>query len=94
MELHCPKGNPFSAIEHEMQQGKRDTRRICHVVSRFPLHFMLYRGNLDYLLNSVQGITFCICSARDRLGFYEEILIIFGTMWGGLALQKIPFSVN
>ena len=24
------------------------------VVSRFPLHLMLYRGNLDYFLNSVQ----------------------------------------
>ena len=23
-------------------------RGIFHVVSRFPLHFMLYRGNLDY----------------------------------------------
>ena len=25
-------------------------RGIFHVVSRFPLHFMLYRGTLDYLL--------------------------------------------
>ena len=28
-------------------------RGIFHVVSCFPLHFMLYRGNLDYFLDSV-----------------------------------------
>ena len=28
-------------------------RGIFHVVSYFPLHFMLYRGNLDYFLHSV-----------------------------------------
>ena len=30
-------------------------RGIFHVVSRFPLHFMLYRGNFDYVLDSVRG---------------------------------------
>ena len=30
-------------------------RGIFHAVSRFPLHFMLYRGNLDYFLDSVGG---------------------------------------
>ena len=25
--IHCPKGNPFSEIEHEMQWGKSDTTR-------------------------------------------------------------------
>ena len=30
-------------------------RGIVHVVSGFPLHFMLYRGNLDCFLNSVQS---------------------------------------
>ena len=45
--VHCTKGNRFSAIQHEMQRGK--PRGIFHVVvSRFPLHFMLFRGNLDY----------------------------------------------
>ena len=28
-------------------------RGIFHVVSGFPLHFMLFRGNLDYFLYSV-----------------------------------------
>ena len=25
-----------------------------HIISRFPLHFMLYRGNFDYFLDSVE----------------------------------------
>ena len=45
-----------------------------HVVPGFPLHFMLYRGNLDCFSNSVEGVlghlavtltsgaTVCICS--------------------------------
>ena len=38
-------------------------RGIFHVVSRFPLHFMFYRGNFDYFLDSVQRnstITFLV----------------------------------
>ena len=31
-------------------------RGIFYVVFRFPQHFMLYRGNLDYLLDSVFGL--------------------------------------
>ena len=31
-------------------------RGIVHVVSRFPLHFMLYRGNLDYFSDSVHSV--------------------------------------
>ena len=30
-------------------------RGIVHVVSGFPLHFMLYRGNLDCFSNRVAG---------------------------------------
>ena len=38
-----------------MKRGKRDTTRniSCTVLHRFPLQFMLYRGNLDYFSNSV-----------------------------------------
>ena len=35
-------------------------REILHVVSRFPLHFMLFRGNFDSLSNSEQQ-----CSQND-----------------------------
>ena len=52
--VHCPKANRFSTVYHEMLRGKRDTiRGIFDVVSRIPLHFMLYRENYDYFLNSV-----------------------------------------
>ena len=55
--IHFPKGNRFSAIEHERWRGKRDTiRGIFHVVSRFPLHFILYRGNFDYFLAIVCAV--------------------------------------
>ena len=30
-------------------------RGIFHVISRFPLHFILYCGNVDYFLDSVCG---------------------------------------
>ena len=37
-----------------MLHGKRDTKRniSCSTVSRFRVHFVLYRGNLDYFLDS------------------------------------------
>ena len=31
-------------------------RGIFHAVSRFPLHFIYYRGNLDYFLDSTVNI--------------------------------------
>ena len=34
-------------------------RGIFYVVFRFPLHFMLYRGNLDYLLDSAYIMYLC-----------------------------------
>ena len=40
-------------------------RGIFHVLSRFPLHFMLYRGNLDYLSNSVEHVLYYV---RDSIG--------------------------
>ena len=38
-----------------------------HIISRFPLHFMLYRGNLDYFLDGVYRQAGS--SAKDRLNF-------------------------
>ena len=50
----CPSLH-LSLPIHKMQLGKRDTTQniSCSVVSRFPLHFLLYLGNLDYFLDSV-----------------------------------------
>ena len=53
LPLHCPKDNRFSVIEHEIEK-KIILRGIFHVVSRFPVHFLLYHGNLDYFSDSVQ----------------------------------------
>ena len=41
-QVHCPKGNQFSAIELKFSGENVILRGIFHVVYRFPLHFMLY----------------------------------------------------
>ena len=51
---HCPKGNRDFLRYNMNCSGENVTRRgIFHVVSRFPLHLMLYRGHLDYFLDHV-----------------------------------------
>ena len=45
--IDFPRYNTKWSGENEILRG------IFQVVSRFPLHFMLYRGNLDYFLDSV-----------------------------------------
>ena len=45
-------------------------RGIFHVVSRFPLHFMLNHENLDYFSNSVDGLcvaSLCSLASLSRL---------------------------
>ena len=58
--LHFPKSNRFSAIQYSMKCCGENVilRGIFHVVSRFPLHFMFNRGNLDYFSNSVWRCVF------------------------------------
>ena len=66
--VHFPKGNRFSVIEHEMYCSGENVilREIFHVVSCFPLHFMLYKGNLDYFLTVQIVQQACIqCSTCD-----------------------------
>ena len=46
--IDFPRFNLKCSEENQIQHG------IFQVVSRFPLHFMLYRGNLDYFLDSVR----------------------------------------
>ena len=45
-EIDFPRYNMKYSGENVIQRG------ILHVVSCFPLHFMLYRGNLDYFSDS------------------------------------------
>ena len=56
--LHCPKSTVIDFPRHNMKcSGENETLSgIFHVVSRFPLHFVLYKGNLDYFLDSVGTI--------------------------------------
>ena len=52
--VHYPKSNRLSA-RYKIKCGGENVilRGIFHVVSGFPLHFMLYRVNLDCFSNSV-----------------------------------------
>ena len=45
--LDFPRYNTKCSGEHEI------LREIFHAASRFPLHFVLYPGNFDHLLDSV-----------------------------------------
>ena len=47
-------------------------RGIFHIVSRFPLHFMLYRVNLDYFLDRIKF---------DSVPSYSTTLGIVYTMY-------------
>ena len=56
-------------------------RGIFHVVSCFPLKFMLYCGNLDYFSDSVECLGYTVCLMHPLLSpFNSEIQIIFGTV--------------
>ena len=45
--IDFPRYNMKCSGENEILRG------ICPVVSGFPLHFLIYRGNVDYFLDSV-----------------------------------------
>ena len=47
-EINCPRYNMKGSGENLILRG------IFHVVSCFPIHLMLYRGNLDYYSDSVR----------------------------------------
>ena len=52
--IHCPKVNRFFRDLSRNVAGKNEIlHEIFRVVCRFPLHFALYLGNLDYFLDSV-----------------------------------------
>ena len=67
-------------------------REIFHVVSCFPLHFMLYRGNLDDFSDSVRILWACLsCTFIERsimiVDYYDpfdENLIILRMMTSAL----------
>ena len=52
-----PKAVDFPRYNMKFSGVNVILRGIFHVVSCFPLHFMLYHGNLDYFSDSVQYCT-------------------------------------
>ena len=53
--VHCPKGNRFSAIEHEIQLGKRDTmRNISYMQCIVFVYISCYIAEICIFLDSVQ----------------------------------------
>ena len=63
---HCPKGNLHSALQYNMKFSGKNVRGIDHLVSRFPLLFMLYRGNLDCFSNSAVEF-FLVPKVKEQL---------------------------
>ena len=61
IELHCPKGKQFSEIYNTKCIGENQILcGVFRVVSRYPLHCVLYLGNVDYFLDIVYTvILFC-----------------------------------
>ena len=61
IELHCPKGKQFSERYNTKCIGENQILcGVFSVVSRYPLHCVLYLGNVDYFLDIVYTvILFC-----------------------------------
>ena len=53
LDYTVPKVIDFPRYNMKCSWGNVILRGIVHVVSGFPLHFMFYRGNLDYFSNRV-----------------------------------------
>ena len=60
LTLHCFKKIDFPRYNMKCSGKNVILRGICHVVSRFPLNFMLYHGNMDCFSNSVIPPQWCI----------------------------------
>ena len=68
-EINFPRYNMKCSGENVIQRG------IFHVVSCFPLHFMLYHGHFNYFSDSVGFVTFGV------LALLGLSLIGFVTYW-------------
>ena len=76
--VHCPKGNRLSGLPRYNMKCSRENvilRGIFNVVSGFPLHFMLYRENLDCFSNSACEVTKYYQVLKDRC--FSKIVITF-----------------
>ena len=73
----------FDFPRYDMKSsGENETLRgIFHVVSRFPLHFMIYRGNLDYFLDSVEHSIKFEFIFKSVLIFISSSPVCFGHLY-------------
>ena len=73
----------FDFLRYDMKSsGENETLRgIFHVVSRFPLHFMIYRGNLDYFLDSVEHSIKFEFIFKSVLIFISSSPVCFGHLY-------------
>ena len=69
-DVTVPKVNDFPPYNMKCSGGNLILRGIFHVVKHFPLHFMLYRRNLDYFSNRVGSAS----SAQHFPGFRYRII--------------------
>ena len=67
-EIDFPRYNMKCSGENVLLRG------IFPVLSRFPLHFLLYRGNLDYFSESVPRFPF-FCIAEIWITFRKSLLL-------------------
>ena len=68
-----PKVIYFPRYNIKRSGGNVILRGIFHVVFRFPLHFVIYRGNLDYFLDSVLAYTWMQALLHQRTKNPDEI---------------------
>ena len=79
----CTVSKVFDFPRYDMKSsGENETLRgIFHVVSRFPLHFMIYRGNLDYFLDSVEHSIKFEFIFKSVLIFISSSPVCFGHLY-------------
>ena len=65
----APKVIDFPRYNMNCSEENVILRGIFHVVSSFPLHVMLYRGNLDCFSNSILGNTFLLSLFKKWQGW-------------------------
>ena len=68
-EIHFPRYNMKCSRDKGILGG------IVHVVSCFPLHFMLYRGNFDYFSDSVVGLFTLLYSSLNIVSLLQRKFI-------------------
>ena len=76
-----PKVNDFPLYNMKCSGENMLLRGIIHEVSGFQIHFMLYRGNLDYISNSVWPLPVGhLCSTKFEWRIVELLTSLPGNV--------------